>query len=789
MRYKVNDPENNGRGVDDGNNKNSELPWQCNHGDEKSSRKETRLVIIVVLLTITVITLIVTLTLQMIVFYKEEYKEMCQSEECIKTAARVLEAMNKSVDPCDDFYRFACDGWVAKHPIPQSQVSWDQLSLLREYLLQDLRILLEMPDEEDDLRPVKLARALYKTCMDTASIETLGLEPIFEVFEKIGLPADPPLQVKVPSLDLSQIAGRTRRILGLNLLVNFYISEDIRDTTRNRIMTEQVSPAFSERYLLDPQRFQSELGEYKKYIKAMMEFAGAGNRSTSFADEILEFSTKIAKIMDTPEERRSVHHFFHDVTIDELQQLTDLRVQQWNWTRYLNGIFENTNVTINTESDKVIVMDLHYLQKLPQLLAITPPATIARFIWWSVYSAITPLTLQKFRDLGFQFSQKVFGLKEKTPRWKGCTGNVNANFGMALSYVYAQKHFNEQEREKALEMLMDIRAAFDAMVKELDWMDADTRLRAHKKLYAMRPFVGFPEWITNPEKLNKFYEGVEVIQGKLFETFLKLTDVGVKKNLNNLREKPDKNRWISTGTTVNAFYSAILNSVTFPAGILHPPFYGNGIESINYGAMGAIMGHELTHGFDDQGRRYDENGNLRQWWSDETLQHYHEKVECIIKQYSSYHLPELGNNFTVSNILVENIPKCAKAYWLIYKDEELLMIFQVNGITTQGENIADNGGIREAYRAYQRLKARNSHQQALPGLSEYTHEQLFFLGFAQVWCGNYTNGALKSKLIEGVHAPNHYRVIGTLSNNAEFANAWKCSTNSRMNPEHKCILW
>lgn len=132
------------------------------------------------------------------------------------------------------------------------------------------------------------------------------------------------------------------------------------------------------------------------------------------------------------------------------------------------------------------------------------------------------------------------------------------------------------------------------------------------------------------------------------------------------------------------------------------------------------------------GRRYDENGNLRQWWSDETLQHYHEKVECIIKQYSSYHLPELGNNFTVSNILVENIPKCAKAYWLIYKDKELLMIFQVNGITTQGENIADNGGIREAYRAYQRLKARNSHQQALPGLSEYTHEQLFFLGFAQV---------------------------------------------------------
>ncbi|OXU22441.1 hypothetical protein TSAR_009983 [Trichomalopsis sarcophagae] len=273
---------------------------------------------------------------------------------------------------------------------------------------------------------------------------------------------------------------------------------------------------------------------------------------------------------------------------------------------------------------------------------------------------------------------------------------------MALSYVYVRRHFDEEAREKALKMLMDVRMAFDNMVSELEWMDAGTRARAHRKLHAMRPFVGFPEWITKPEKLDKFYSGAEVVEGKLFETFLKLTDVGLKKSLNSLREKPDKNRWISTGTTVNAFYSAILNSVTFPAGILHPPFYGNGLESINYGAMGAIMGHELTHGFDDQGRRYDENGNLRQWWSVETLQHYHAKVECIIKQYSSYHLPELGNNFTV------------------------------NGINTQGENIADNGGIREAYRAYQRLRSRSPNQLALPGLVDYTQEQLFFLGFAQV---------------------------------------------------------
>ncbi|XP_046737853.1 neprilysin-4-like isoform X2 [Diprion similis] len=726
----------------------------------KSRSKEAILILVAGLLTVAVIALVATLILQTAVFTKEEYKEMCQSEECVKTAARVIESMDKSFEPCDDFYRFACGGWTKNNPIPQSQTSWDQLSLLREELMRNLRVLLEEENSPNDLRPVKLARALYRTCMDIESVEELGLEPIFDVLSRLGLPREPPLGNVIEPLNLANLSGVVQRVLGLNLFVNFYINEDVRDTTKNRMTMEQVSPGFSERYLLEPSRFQSELKEYRKYVTSMMELAGAGNKSAAFANELIVFSTEIAKIVTTQEQRRSVNHLFHDITVTELQRLTDLYAQQWNWTTYLGAVFNNTNVTINNNMDRIIVMDLEYLRKLPGLLANTPPATLARYAWWGVYSTVAPLTLQKFRDLGFEFSQKLFGLKEKTARWKGCTGNVNSNFGMALSYLYIQRHFNEHSREKALEMLSDIKEAFDEMVAELDWMDAGTRATAHKKLAAIRPFVGFPEWITNPDRLNEFYNGAEVVDKRLLETFLKLTNIGVRKSLNSLRKKPDKNRWISTGTTVNAFYSAILNSVTFPAGILHPPFYGNGIESINYGAMGAIMGHELTHGFDDQGRRYDENGNLRQWWSNETLIHYHEKVECIIKQYSNYHVPELGDHYTV------------------------------NGLNTQGENIADNGGIREAYRAYKRLTTRNpSGQQALPGLTEYTQDQLFFLGFSQVWCGNYTTGALKSKLIEGVHAPNHFRVIGTLSNNADFARAWHCPIGSPMNPHHKCVLW
>ncbi|XP_034947043.1 neprilysin-4-like [Chelonus insularis] len=756
MRYKVNDPENNGKNFED-IKRHSDVDW-CSWKREQKSKNETKLVAIIGLLVFIVIALVITLILRISILNKNDYEDMCQTEKCINTAARLMESINTSVNPCNDFYKYACDGWISQHPIPQSQTSWDQLSHLRERLFENLRIILEEDDLESDLRPMKLARALYRTCMDTATIENLGLEPIFQILKMVQLPEKPIFNESI-EFDIATISGTVQRHLGLNIFINFYISEDIRNTSRNRMMMEQVSPGFSERYLLDSGRFSSEINEYKRYIKAMVELAGINDNSTEFANELVDFSTSIAKIMATPEERRSSTHLLHDVTVDELQQLTDLHAVKWNWTSYIQSVFKGTNVTIDSSKDRVIVMDLLYLQNLPQLLASTHPTTVARFVWWNIYATIAPLTLQKFRDLGFQFAQKVFGLKEKTPRWKTCTGNVNSMFGMALTHLYVQKHFNEQAKEKALEMLLDIRAAFDEMVSELEWMDTDTRAKAHKKLNAMKPFVGFPEWIMDAKKLNDYYKEADVVEGKLFKTFLSLTNVGINKTLNSLREKPDKNRWISAGTTVNAFYSAILNSVTFPAGILHPPFYENGLESLNYGAMGAIMGHELTHGFDDQGRRYDEDGNLRQWWSDETLQHYHKKVECIIKQYSNYHLPELNNNFTV------------------------------NGINTQSENIADNGGLREAYRAYQISKARNPNSQSLPGLYNYTQDQLFFLGFAQVWCGNYTYGALKSKLVEGAHAPNHFRVIGTLSNNIEFAKAWNCPVGSPMNPPNKCILW
>nr|CAD7571921.1 unnamed protein product [Timema californicum] len=695
-----------------------------------------------------------------------QHKSDALDRSATEAASRIFESVNKEVNPCEDFYEFACGGWIKSHPVPETQSSWDQFWSLREALLLDLRELLEEPGSEDEINPVKQARALYRTCLDQDKLEVLGVEPMMEVMQRLKVSPIPP-RARKPSedkFDWVYTAGRAQRILGLNMMFGFWVSQDIRNTSRNLMVVDQISPGISERYLLDTERFHTELTEYRRYIEDMVRVFEAHLVQTQqhstddhkeddeeehdinklslaflhgrveragesvaeqFTDDILEFSTKLATIMTSAEDRRDPKNLFHEMTLAQLQELTDVPDAganvKMNWTWYLDNVLKDTNVTLDLEKDIVVVMEMNYLQKLVNLITKTDPVVLERYVWWSIFSTLAPLTLQEFRDLAFRFSKQVFGLTQKTPRWKGCTGNVNSNFGMAVSYLYVQKHFNNQSRVKALEMVNDIRSAFTEIVTELQWMDEETKQRTLDKAHAMRPFIGFPGWLLTPGELEKYYQGAS----ELFESYLQLSQASVKKTLEDIRRSPDYNR------------------------------------SLNYGAIGAIMGHELTHGFDDQGRRYDKEGNLKQWWTEKTLVEYEQRVQCIVQQYSHYHVTQLGDNFTV------------------------------NGINTQGENIADNGGLREALRAYRKFQARQNETEdkILPGLAEYSPDQLFFLGFTHMWCGNSTKGALKSRVVDGVHSPNRYRVIGTLSNSEEFSEAWHCPKGSPMNPEKKCILW
>ncbi|XP_046396781.1 neprilysin-4-like [Ischnura elegans] len=758
---------------------------------------EVRLIFLAVLLTLVLLALVGVIgflmflnrgvSLRMSIAERRMAAGNCVTPECVRSAARVLDSIDTKKKPCDDFFEFACGSWIESNPIPDTLSSWDQFRVLRDQLLRNLRGLLERNSTAKEPLPVAQAKALYRTCLDTARMEALGVEPMLKVLRRLGLPAGPPGDAGhavAADFDPLTTVAKSQRVLGLSLFVGFYVSEDLRNTSRNVMVLDQVSPGFNERYLLDPVRFSTEVREYRIYLEDMVrvQMARISSATTAqaafnspevkkaastFADEILAFSTSLAKIITTSEQRRDVNSLFHELRANELQNLTDAQVEESatgegmriDWVKYLTKVMENTDVKLDFNKDFLVVLDATYLQKLANLLSRTKRSTIIRYLWWSIFSTLAPLTVQDFRDLGFRFSQRVLGLSQRSPRWKGCTGNVNSNFGMAVSYLYVQEYFQEKKREKALEMVNDVRHAFEEIVKELQWMDAGTKARTLEKLEAMRPFIGFPGWLLSPGELEAYYGGAEVIEGELFETYIRLSEASLKRALEDIRRTSDKDRWITAATTVNAFYSPILNSVTFPAGILQPPFYGLGLESLNYGAIGAIMGHELTHGFDDQGRRYDKDGNLRMWWSRETLVEYQKRVQCIVDQYNAFPVKQLGGNFSV------------------------------NGVNTQGENIADNGGLREALRAYRKFRERNPQEPLLPGLAEYSHDQLFFLGFAHMWCGHATNGALRSRVVNGVHAPNRFRVIGTLSNMKEFSEAWGCPAGSPMNPPNKCILW
>ncbi|RZB40619.1 endothelin-converting enzyme 1-like, partial [Asbolus verrucosus] len=616
--------------------------------------------------------------------------------------------MDRSVDPCTDFYQYSCGGWMKSNPVPDWTATWDRLALLRESLMQSMRQLLERGDEINngnytELRGIRKARALYRTCMNTVALEAKGLAPIRDILQAVGLSPIPPNNYANEHFDWLFTIARTRRLLGISMLLGMNVAEDVRNSSTNKIVIEQVSPGFGDRYLLQAEKFSAEIKNYKKYITQMLRAYTNFTGAEYFAEDIVNFSTQIAKVMTPSETRRSPSHLFHEVNLIELANGPGVDNESWrfvNWTRYMNTVFNDTTVVLHPQKDTAILLDLPYLQKLSKLIKKSNKLVLERFLWWSVFSTVAPLTLAKFRSLGFEFSQQLLGLQSKTPRWKSCTSNVNANFGLALSYLYIRSHFNKNHRDQALEMLEDIRKAFEDAVHDLDWMDETTREKTLTKLHAIRAFVGYPGWIMNATQLDTHYKKAHVIEGNLFDTYLNLTNAAVRRNLQSIRKKPDRNRWVASATTVNAFYSATLNSVTFPAGILKPPFYGNGIEAIDYGAIGAIMGHEITHGFDDQGRRYDEHGNLKQWWSAATLNHYHQKVQCIINQYNNYTMPDLGDAF-------------------------------------------------------------------------------------HIWCGNSTLGALKSKLVDGVHSPNRIRVLGTLSNSKEFAKAWGCPSDTPMNPENK----
>ncbi|KAK6631134.1 18S rRNA pseudouridine methyltransferase [Polyplax serrata] len=370
---------------------------------------------------------------------------------------------------------------------------------------------------------------------------------------------------------------------------------------------------------------------------------------------------------------------------------------------------------------------------------------------------ILPHMIDEYQQKIIEFQKILLGILSERHRWSQCVEWTNKKLGMAVGALFIRDNFNQDSKETALEMIHTIREAFNELLTENKWMDDETRAVAKEKADSMNERIGYPELLTNTEELNKEYENLTIIDNQFLVNVFNVLKYDAYHNLRKLRQPVNKNKWSTEPAVVNAFYNPNKNDIVFPAGILQPLFYSQHFpKSLNYGGIGVVIGHEITHGFDDKGRQFDKDGNMMQWWNNATIKAFRERTQCIIDQYSKYKLDEVD-------------------------------LF-VNGRMTQGENIADNGGLKQSFRAYKKWVAKHGEEPLLPGIN-LSHDQLFFLNYAQIWCGSMRPEDALTKIRSSVHSPGPVRVIGPLSNSWDFAKAYNCPLQSPMNPTSKCSVW
>ncbi|XP_064087548.1 neprilysin-2-like isoform X3 [Macrobrachium nipponense] len=688
--------------------------------------------------------------------YSPTSDRTCLTKGCVKAANSLIESMNEKIDPCDDFFQFACGGFLQKKIIPDEKTSLSRFSEVSDDLREKLRGLVEADVSEKDSPSTKMVKELYKSCMNTERIEERGLEPLHEILKEMGgWPV-----IEGDSWDPSGFEWYTNvyinRRLGYSLdyIFDFSVTTNIKNSTWRIIDIDQPPLGMPSRKYLLKGFNDSDVQAYYNYQISMAELLGADRqRAEVELKESLEFEIQIANYSLPKEERRNATKLYNKITIRELQEM----VPEIEWLEYINTLLSPFFKV--TADEPVVISNRELVKNLGKLVAKTPKRVIANYMMWRVTAASVGYLNEAARDIQLAYSKKLVGKGTREPRWKECMGSVSGSLSHAVGSMYASTFFKEDAKAAADEMVTYIRAEFDKILHEIDWMDETTRKRALEKSTAITPHIAYPPELLEEQKLTDLYEGLQISSGDLLENMRNLTVFGTDYSFKRLREQIDKKDWKNHGAAavVNAFYSPLENSIQFPAGILQGTFFeADRPKYMNFGAIGYVIGHEITHGFDDSGRQFDANGDLRDWWEKETKDKFIDKTKCIIYQYGNYSVPEVNMN--------------------------------LNGINTQGENIADNGGIKEAYYAYKQWAKDNGEEQQLPGMS-YTAHQLFWLSAANVWCGKYRPETLKLRILTGAHSPAQFRVNGPFSNLPEFAVDWKCPKGSKLNPHHRCSVW
>ncbi|MDZ4731043.1 MAG: M13 family metallopeptidase [Xanthomonadales bacterium] len=647
-----------------------------------------------------------------------------------------IAAMDRSANPCDDLYQFACGGWIKNNPIPADQASWSTYGKLYVDNQRYLWGILQQMAANNGPRTSSQTQLgnYFAACMNEAAIDQAGARPMQSELAAIDQLAD-----------RDAIAALLGELITTSDTQNYFMAigseQDAEDATRTigAVYSGGLGLPDRDYYLEDSADRKSIMQAYREHVAAMFQLLGedAPQASQSSAT-VVRIESALAKATLSLVERRDPYNTYHRMSLEELQNMAP----GLDWA----ALFQRTG--LKTEPWINVTQPLFVLE-VQSTIERESLADVKTYLRWALVNTRAELISKPFRDQNFAFfSQRLRGIAEQRPRWRACVSLVDQQLGEALGKEFVERNFPPRVREDVKRMAVQIQQAMAERIDSLSWMSVATRQQAHDKLQKMRDKIGYPD-------LWRDYSAIEIKTDDFYGNFSRATRFDLQRQLSRIDQPLDRGEWFMTPATVNAYYNPSMNDINFPAGVLMPPLYDPKLDDApNYGNTGGTIGHELVHGFDDEGRQYDGDGNLREWWTEEDASSFEERANCIRQQYGSYRV--------IDDIFI-------------------------NAELTSGEDIADLGGLILAWDAWQ----RETTEQDLQPADDLTPDQRFFVGFAQWACAAERPEALRLHAATDPHSPPAYRINGAVVNMPEFAKAFNCSVNAVLvKPEAEvCRIW
>jgi len=649
-----------------------------------------------------------------------------------------VSSMDKTVDPCTDFFAYSCGGWLKKNPIPPDETSWSvysKLELDNKAILREILETAAAPGGAHDATTQKIGD-YYAACMDEKAIDAAGLKPVQADLDRIA-----GLQSKSDLAAVLSSAGTLNRDPWFyrSTLFRFSSEQDAKESTQTIALADQGGLGLPDRdyYTKTDPKSVDLRKAYVAHVERIFELLGDKKDAASAeAATVLRMETALAQGSLTRVDRRDPQKIYHKLSVTDLQTLSP----QFRWPVFLNNMGLGSVSSLN-----VAVPD--FFKAANQLIEKEDLNNWKAYLRWHLIYINARFLSSDFVNVDFDFYGKTLqGAEQIEPRWKRCVSYVDDQMGEALGQAYVQRRFSPDAKQRAQKMVDEIEAAMQQDINSLSWMSPETKKRAIEKLHAVANKIGYPDKWRDYSSLNidRNDEFGNALHARIFEN---------RRQLNKIGKPLDRGEWDMTPPTVNAYYNPQMNDINFPAGILQPPLFDAKSDAApNFGDTGGTIGHELTHGFDDEGRQFDAEGNLKDWWTPEDAKEFTKRASCVSDQYSQY-------------VVVDDV--------------------KINGKLTLGEDVADLGGLILAYMAWKEDTKDQNHEP----LDGFTPEQRFFIGYGQSWCGNTRDETKRMRAMTDPHSPDKYRANGVVSNMPEFQEAFHCKAGSPMVRENRCRVW